>query len=185
MVPTLFTTLGAGTLTSYLAEIISLAAWIVGSTVLQGHIFFDTTISTNPAIYANTGAIFQSWDGQAGTTCTNTGGLAKYTSCYGQNPSSTNSGVILDIGLDTEKMPVGTTATCMTTPLGPTANAVQTGSVIIKYATASSGTTLLPTAYASGHVLVPPNWYIRCNFGETPGELQAKLRVQTRGYFVP
>lgn len=54
MVPTFFTTLAVGTLTTMVASIIALSAWLPGSQILQGNLFFDTTNNGNPGIYVNT-----------------------------------------------------------------------------------------------------------------------------------
>ena len=53
MIPTFFTTLALGTITNMVATIMALAAWLPGSAILQGNLFFDSTNNLNPGIYVN------------------------------------------------------------------------------------------------------------------------------------
>lgn len=54
MIPTFFTTLALGTITSAVASIMALSSWVTGSVILQGNTFFDTTNNRNPSEYINT-----------------------------------------------------------------------------------------------------------------------------------
>lgn len=118
MIPTFFTTLALGTITSMVASIMALSSWIAGSSILQGNLFFDTTNNTNPGIYVNTtkvmaltgaGLSFQTTGTQTGvvlksgnttelqiwdTACTNTGGLTKYPTCYVPNPFGSTGALV-------------------------------------------------------------------------------------------
>lgn len=112
MIPTFFTTLAVGTITNVVASIIALSAWITGSVIYQGNVFFDTTNNTTPAIYVNTtkvadvtisGATLYS-DGlvreaETFAKCTATGGLTSYSTCWLPSPMST-SGSLLGVSLE-------------------------------------------------------------------------------------
>ena len=54
MVPTFFTTLALGTITSVVASILALGSWLNGSAILQGNLFFDNTANGDPSVYVNT-----------------------------------------------------------------------------------------------------------------------------------
>lgn len=54
MVPTFFTNLALGTITTMVASIMALSSWVAGSQILQGNLFFDTTNNATPGIYVGT-----------------------------------------------------------------------------------------------------------------------------------
>lgn len=53
MIPTFFSTLALGTITTMVATIIGLSAWVPGSQIFQGNRFYDTTNNPNPSDYLN------------------------------------------------------------------------------------------------------------------------------------
>lgn len=111
MIPTFFAALATGTITAVTAAIMALSAWVPGSQILAGNLFFDTTNNATPSIYVNSqevlnlsasGIDFQTNGSQTGVvlkdngtvafathtvTCTATGGnvkvnnMAKYDTC--------------------------------------------------------------------------------------------------------
>lgn len=112
MIPTFFSALAVGTITALTPVIMALTAWIPGSAILNGNLFFDTTSNSTPAIYLGSSQVmkitqtgtalisqgisaFQSWF----IPCTNTGGLAKYPTCYARSPFTT-TGALIHVALE-------------------------------------------------------------------------------------
>lgn len=163
-----------------------LAALVAGSVVLFGRIYIPETSTQTTIIQRGTGSLLTSWDSISGTTCSNTGGLAKYSGCSAQNPSS-GTAAIINLRLDADTWPVAATqATCMTSP-----NGTSTGEVIFKYkkpftrTASSTGTGGAITASGNNLPLIPPSWYVRCWFDRTPGNLKTKLRILTQDTYIP
>lgn len=94
------------------------------------------------------------------TPCTNTGGKANYSACYFQNPF-TGSGIIKRTDLMTEANPSGTLFDC-----GVVSSLTASGTQLRDNGNSGSGRTL---SMATGSVVVPPNWYVKCAAGKTPG----------------
>lgn len=57
MIPTFFTTLAVGVITTGVVSIMALTTWIDGSQIIQGNLFFDTTNNAYPSIYAGTSQV--------------------------------------------------------------------------------------------------------------------------------
>lgn len=107
MVPTFLTNLALGVLTSTVATIMGLSAWLPGSQIIQGNLFFDSTNNANPGLYINslkilgfTGSasvpsalVFDSSNSQA--ACRDYGG--RLIDCY-QQVAFTNTGACLAAG---------------------------------------------------------------------------------------
>lgn len=112
MIPTFFTALAVGTITSVTPLIIALSAWLPGSQIWTGNHFFDTSSNATPAVYRDTTiALAYSQSGVElksnglttayafTTACTNTGGLAKYPTCYIRNPFG-STGALVNVALE-------------------------------------------------------------------------------------
>ena len=156
-----------------------------GGVAFGTNLYFDTTLVTNPSIKIGTGSLIGSVAGQTATVCINTGGLAKYTACSFQNPSTGSAG-ILAVFLDMYKFSRATSATCTTSPDG-----TNTGKVIfVNRGVTGSGLTIGVT---SGNLILPPSWYVRCWFSKTPNgdsstknlPIKAKLNATWRDQYVP
>lgn len=111
MVPTFITNLALGVLTATVATIMGLSAWIPGSQIIQGNLFFDTTTNPTPSMYVNStkvlsftgsvsapsGLVFDSTNSQA--ACTKYGN--RYIDCY-QQVTFTNTGACVAGGCGTK-----------------------------------------------------------------------------------
>ncbi len=166
-----------------------LALAIAGSVFIGGYTFVDRAQTSLVQNFFGTGS-YLSYDD---VICTNTGGLAKYTACSFQNPSSTQTGVLLHVQVNTEEAPASSSITCSTS-----ADGTATGTVLFKYiATASGhavGTNVLVAGTGTGGRLtvLPPNHYIRCWYSTNPRPgytknlpLKQQLRVYFNGYYQP
>lgn len=149
MIPTFFTALALGTITAITPLILALTAWIPGSGIFQGNIFFDTTANAFPGIFVNTLARAKTGP----VTCTATGGL---TGVY-----ETCSVTAAAVGLTTTGTLLGVTLEC-----GNVAKPL-TGDVSFKKAahaaTGSALTNLADVTLGSGANVpsifaVPPSW---------------------------
>lgn len=132
MIPTFFTTLALGTITTMVATIMGLSSWVTGSAILQGNLFFDSTNNSTPKIFVDDdetlnltagGLGFITNGSQSGVTlkngtvvaiasrtidCTGTGGLTGlYDTCRMISPLST-TGAISRISLMVSASPSGT-----------------------------------------------------------------------------
>ena len=155
------------------------SAAVAGSILLVGNTHTDRGASVVPQVKLGTGAYQVYTD----VTCSNTGGLAKYSACSIQNPL-TGTGVLTRIQLDSAKAPAAATVTCMTSPDGSA-----TGTVLFKYQATASGRSILSTPrgekVSSGAVTLPPSWYVRCWHSSTPGSIKEQLRVWFNELYVP
>ena len=162
-----------------------IAALTAGSIALGGNIFTERGQNTTPLQKLGSGA----YAGYRDTLCTNTGGLAKYTSCSIQNPL-TCSATIMSVQVDSNKAPTGAGMTCVMSADGTATGTTAHGSVFFKYATTASGRSVVSTPIitqgSSGAVVLPPSWYVRCWHAVTPGPgLREQLRVWFNEFFVP
>lgn len=166
-------------------DLLSLA--IGGSILLGGYAIVDRAQTSSVRQYFGTGSYMTYVD----AVCTNTGGLAKYTSCIVSNPF-TGTGVIQRVQVDAYKAPNASPITCTTTQVGST---TATGAnVLIRYAATASGRTLAFTHTGSGSgvgsvyaaPLLLPNASIRCWHSTTPGTaLKERLRVWINEQYIP
>lgn len=177
---TRFTGLATGT--SLAVSLASAAA--VGSLILGGNVYTDKNQVATINNYYGTGS-YMSYDE---VLCTNTGGLAKYTSCLWQNPSSTLTGALMHLQVDSDAAPTAASITCTTSP-----NGTNTGTSIIKYLATASGYSVgtnMKTNTGTGTggrlFMIPPSWYIRCWHSATPGPgLKEQLRIWFNGFYTP
>lgn len=160
-----------------------LSAVTAGSLVIGGSTYVNRDQAATVHNYFGTGS-YLSYDD---VVCTNTGGLAKYTACSWQNPSSTQSGTLIGVQVDSEAAPAAATITCTTSP-----NGTATGTSIFKYAATASGQSVgahNPVIIGSNSgklLLVPPSWYVRCWHSTTPGPgLKEQLRIWYSGFYTP
>lgn len=130
MIPTFFTTLALGTITTMVASIMALSSWVSGSAILQGHVFWDNTNVTNSEYVGTQQTVKHTAAGydfitngtQTGfvvkadgtttlqrfpVTCTATGGLTKYPTCITASPYTT-TGSLEGLALDCGGIGVGT-----------------------------------------------------------------------------
>lgn len=163
------------------------AAAVAGSILIGGNIFTDREQNATVNNYYGTGS-YLSYDD---AVCTNTGGLAKYSACSWQNPSSTLSGALMRVEVNSETAPLAAPITCMTSP-----NGTATGQVLFKYITTASGQTvgtsnMLLSGTGGRLMVVPPSWYVRCWHSrvgsvDLPGTaLKEQLRVWYSGFYAP
>lgn len=157
------------------------SAAVAGSLIYGGSSYVDRGSVSTVNQYFGTGSYLSYSD----ATCTNTGGLAKYNSCYLANPFS-GTAAILRIQVDSYKAPKASPITCVTTPIG---NTTGTASTLIRYFTTFSGSVL---GTASGTLTgqqtnntsprVLPGAGVRCWHSTTPG---VGLKEQMRVWFIP
>ncbi len=164
-------------------------AVVGGSVVLGGAQYFDRSQVTQAEIEYGTGSFLVYDD----VVCTNTGGLAKYTACSWQNPSSTSTGVLMRVQVDSEAAPSAAKITCSTSIAG-----TNTGTVLFKYIATASGESVgtnvmvTPTGTGGKLIIVPPSQYIRCWHSTTPqsggteeAPLKEQLRIWYSKYYAP
>lgn len=184
-----FTLISIGT--AFFAGVYTLAQALLGSLLLGGNIYFDTTNNTNPAICVNTGCVIQAIGGQTSTVLTNTGSRQTYTSGYLATPGSVTGGLI-DFRVDFVKLPVGTALlTCHTVS---STSLTATGDVIFKYklprrtassALTGSGMSIVASGSQLG-TLLPRGGGARCWFSTAPGvDVEAKIRALVMPFYVP
>lgn len=112
MIPTFFTTLALGSITTVVAAITALSTFISGSAILQGNLFYDTTNNATPKEYVNTTKIREVAEtGETNyayslargkrveATCTASGGTTNWSPCWIPAPLST-TGSLLEAGLE-------------------------------------------------------------------------------------
>lgn len=117
MIPTLFSGLLIGVETIQTLAIKALSTWITGSMILAGNLFFDTTANTTPKAYVNTTQVASMSEtgvtllqgglaryATAYATCTSTGGITNYSTCYLESPLAT-TGSLLSISLECGNVP--------------------------------------------------------------------------------
>lgn len=162
-----------------------IAALTAGSIALGGNIFTERGQNTVPQQKLGSGAYAVYTD----SVCSNTGGLAKYTSCSIQNPL-TGSATIMRVQVDSNKAPTASSITCVMSQNGVATGSTLHGAVFFKYAGTASGRSVVSTPIinsgTSGSVVLPPSWYVRCWHAVTPGPgLKEQLRVWMNEYYVP
>ncbi len=207
MVPTFFTNLALGTITNMVASILALAAWVPGSGILQGNLFFDTTNNATPGIYVNANQVlalkagglnFATNGTQSGVTlfdnnvvglgtysvtCTGTGGNvkvgggAKYDTCI-IPPLLTTTGAIKRIDLMVSASPTGAIGIDCGFVKGRVAGTGTSFTGISNFQTSSGS---IATVYGSG--AVGARWnsadFIKCGTLTNPTTgFAAKLRVE-------
>lgn len=116
--------------------------------------------------------------GSGAVTCSNTGGLYKYTSCYLMNPL-TVTGVVMRLDLQMYNSPNAANAYCVSTTVGST---TATGVVFFRNRATWTGAVLVNS---TGSIAVAPHAGIRCWFSKTPGTVKANLRVWMTDFYVP
>lgn len=133
---------------------------IVAAIIATVGIYAGTTLNklTSSGVIDKTKTIYTNADFL--TPCTNTGGKANYSACYFQNPF-TGSGIIKSVYLMTEANPSGTQFDC-----GVVASLSNSGTQLRNNGNTASGSALV---MATGSVILPPNWYLKCAAGKTPG----------------
>jgi hypothetical protein len=160
-------------------------AVVGGSIVLGGTQYFDRSQTSTVNIRYGTGSVLS----YADVNCTNTGGLAKYNSCYMANPVSGTASIVR-IQVDSYKAPKASPITCVTTPIG---NTTGTASALIRYFTTFSGSTI---GTASGTITgnavnttsprILPGAGVRCWHSTTPGVgLKERMRIWYNATYVP
>lgn len=162
-----------------------ISAIVAGSIAVGGSFYTDRDQAAVVNNFYGTGA-YLSYDD---VPCTNTGGLAKYTSCSWQNTEA-QTGALMRVQVDSYKAPNASPVTCVTSSDG-----TATGQVLFKYIATASGRSVFShpqpgslTNNGSGSlaVLVPPNHYVRCWHSTTPGVgLKEQLRVWFNKLYVP
>lgn len=101
-----------GTITNVVASILALAAWVTGSVILQGNVFYDTTNNATPTVYVNTTKVQEittsgtvlytnglARNAETFAKCTSTGGLTSYSTCFLPSPITT-TGSLLGVSIE-------------------------------------------------------------------------------------
>ena len=203
MIPTFFAALATGTITAMTAAIMALSAWVPGSQILTGNLFFDTTTNATPKIFVNSqealnlsasGLDFKTNGSQSGVVlkdngtvalatrivdCTGTGGNvkvsggAKYNTCIVGNPLTT-TGAIQSISLMVSASPVAVGVDCGFVK----SLSSGTGTAFTNLGNVATATGLTLT-FSTGSLQWNSADYIKCGTLGTPTtSFAAKLRVQ-------
>lgn len=161
-----------------------ISAVVAGSILMAGSQNYDRGAVTTAKTCFGTGCFLSYTD----SLCTNTGGLAKYTSCYLANPI-TGTAAIIRVQVDSNKAPNASNITCSTTTIGST---TQTGTRLFAATATASGSSIwtqtgssITGANVKGPVILPGAG-IRCWHSTTPGvQLKEQLRVWYNDQYVP
>jgi len=207
MIPTFFAALATGTITAVTAAIMALSAWVPGSQILAGNLFFDTTNNATPKIYVNaqevfnlsaSGLDFRTNGSQSGAVIKDNGTVAfatRIVTCTGTGGNvKVGAGAAAGAKYDTciVKNPLTTTGSIQSISLMVSASPVAVGvdCGFVKGLVSGTGTSFtnlgniatgtgLTFTFGTGSLQWNSADYIKCGTLGTPTtSFAAKLRVQ-------